>query len=105
MRKITKQAVAAFNAGRNWKSGKTAVRVIADTVGLYLCGNCIAVRGTVTGEVHITDAGWATATTKDRLNALDGVSISQKDFRWYLNGKLWDGSWVNVREWDEGRRE
>lgn len=108
MRKITKQAVAAFNAGRDWKSGNTEVCVEGDTVSLYLHGNCIAARPLVSeaaGSLRISNQGWSTVTTKDRLNALDGVSISQKNFQWYLNGKLWDGSWVNVQEWDEGTRK
>lgn len=99
MRKITKQAVEAFNAGRDWKSGNTEVRVVADTVSLVLHGNLIAIRETVTGELRITNAGWRTATTKERLNGLDGVSIIQKDRAWYLNGERWDGDWVNVRDW------
>lgn len=35
-------------------------------------------------------------TTKDRLNAIDGVYITQKNFKWYLNGIEWDGSFVKV---------
>ena len=36
-------------------------------------------------------------TTKDKLNALPGVRIHQEDYQWYLNGKLWDGSWIEVK--------
>lgn len=35
--------------------------------------------------------GWATPPTKERLNALDGVSIQQKKGKWYLNGVEWSG--------------
>lgn len=44
----------------------------------------------------ISHAGWPTATTKDRLNALPGVSINQKAGVWYLNGREWDGSAIKV---------
>jgi len=33
---------------------------------------------------------------RERLNALNGVSIAQKNFVWYLNGKEWDGSWTKI---------
>ena len=46
--------------------------------------------------LEITDAGLPTVTTKDRLNALPGVSINQKNGKWFLNGKLWDGKWTVV---------
>lgn len=35
-------------------------------------------------------------TTKDKLNALPGVSISQAKCKWILNGKEWDGSWIKI---------
>jgi hypothetical protein len=37
-------------------------------------------------------------TTKERLNGFNMVDIVQKDFEWYLNGELWDGSLIKV-EW------
>ena len=48
------------------------------------------------GRLKISNAGYATVTTKDRLNALPDVSIYQRDFVWYLNDKPWDGDWVMV---------
>jgi hypothetical protein len=46
--------------------------------------------------LEITDAGWATQTTKRRLNMLPGVQVVQKAGAWYLNGEKWDGSWVAI---------
>jgi hypothetical protein len=46
--------------------------------------------------MYITDCGWRTRTTKERLNGLEGVNIVQRDFQWYLNGVVWDGSPVFI---------
>jgi hypothetical protein len=45
--------------------------------------------------VTISNAGWFSKTTKERLNGLYGVSISQKAGEWYLNGIKWGGHWIN----------
>lgn len=59
-----------------------------DYVVMRLHWNAIARRKLGTLVVEITDAGWATTTTtKERLNGLPWVSISQKKGVWYLNGK------------------
>lgn len=44
-----------------------------------------------TDNIIITNAGWFSNTTKERLSALPGVHISQKKGEWYLNDELWDG--------------
>lgn len=44
----------------------------------------------------IRNAGWWTNTTKERLNGLSNVQISQRNYRWYLNGQIWDGNWIAV---------
>lgn len=104
MRKITQQAVNAFNAGGDFSSGNTVVTTFESNVptdGSYtemrLHGNKIAYKNR-TG-LHISNAGWFSNTTKERLNGLAGVSISQKAGVWYLNGKEWDGEWVRVADW------
>lgn len=65
-----------------------------DGTSLWLFGNKIAEWRH--GELCITNAGWKTKTTKERLNGLDGVGITQFRGEWYLNGTLWDGSWIQV---------
>ena len=96
MRKITSEATAMFMSRRAWRKGNTEVFKWADgTVELKLHGNAIATLNTW-DVLRIRDAGWQTTTTKERLNGLPGVSIYQKDFQWYLNGKPWDGGWNNV---------
>jgi hypothetical protein len=90
MRQITKQAVAAFMNGYNFKSGNTEVRDNA----MYLHGNKIAEWRD--GELWITNAGWSSNTTKERLNGIPGVSIQQRNYVWYLNSEEWSGQWIKV---------
>lgn len=90
MRKITEDAVNAFMSGNKFSRSNT--KVIHFT--LYLHGNLIAKKDGV--GLKITNAGWFTATTKERLNGLPNVNIVQRKGVWYLNGKEWDGSWIYV---------
>jgi hypothetical protein len=94
-RKITSQAVDAFVNGFKFRSGNTNVDVQnwdgGKVVKMYLHGNLIAERFTSTGVTKVTNAGWFSNTTKERLNGVPNVSITQKNFVWYLNGVEWDG--------------
>jgi len=98
MRKITTKAVTAFLAGRSFRSGNMAVSLggfDGFNVSMYLHGNLIAERNAQT--VRITDAGWQTTTTKDRLNGLlDTLGLGriyQQDFTWFIgDGESWNGS-------------
>ena len=98
MRKITYKAIVAFEQNRPFTSGNTAVKVddkcgVPET-GLYLHGHKIAYK--LNGTLFIDACGWLTNTTKERLNGIDGVSINQKDYQWFLNGRQWGGSLVAV---------
>ena len=87
MRKITLQAVTAFMMGQNFSSGNTRVVCEGRFATLRLHGNAIANRDGNT--VMLTDAGWQTTTTKERLNGLlevmgkAGMKISQRKGVWY----------------------
>jgi hypothetical protein len=96
MRKITKESVAAFNNGVNFKKANMEVEVVKNNVFMYLHDNLIAQK--VNGVLSITNAGWQSNTTKERLNGLDGVSINQKSFVWYLNGEKWDGNLIEIKK-------
>lgn len=88
--KISKEAASAFENNKKFSRGNT--RVYKNPVGgmdMYLHGNLIA--STRKGKLSIQNSGFATQTTKARLNALSGVHIVQKNFQWFLNGKKWDG--------------
>ena len=77
---VTKQPV--------WSTGNTSVTTHGSVTEVRLHGNKIA---EVTDQwVRITDAGWRTATTKSRLNAIlgclfDGVTVFQESFEWFVS--------------------
>ena len=98
MRRITREIVSAFERGQTLKINNSRT----DGTSLWLFDNKIAEwRG---GELWITNAGWQSKTTKERLNGLRGVSIHQRRGTWYLNDQAWDGSWVSVEHFVSGPR-
>ena len=103
MRSITAEAINAFNNHLPFKKGNTEVVVSWNVTTLKLHGNSIAFKYyDVKQTLLITNCGWQTNTTKERLNAIDGVSIYQRLGKWFLNGKEWDGKIVSIEEWDKG---
>jgi hypothetical protein len=60
-------------------------------VSYYLFDNEIAFYNPENKTIALSDCGWMTITTKDRLNGL-GANITQKKFVWYTGDKLWDGT-------------
>lgn len=97
MKNITFDACRAFMAAQPFKRSNTEVVVLPNVTVLMLFGNEIAYRyNDPEKTLTITNCGWKTAATKERLNGIDGVSISQRKGEWYLNGKLWDGNFVNI---------
>ena len=98
MRKITKEAINAFYSGKTFNKSNTHVRVLSNVTILSLHGNDIAFLYNDPGRtLSITNAGYFSYTTKERLNGLPGVSIYQKNFAWYLNGEKWDGSLTDIK--------
>jgi len=97
MRKITSEAKKAFEAGRDYKNTNTEIR----GGSMFLFGNKIAEYASLFNDgnrdINITNAGWNSATTKERLNALEGVHIVQKAGVWYLNGEKWGGEWITIK--------
>jgi hypothetical protein len=118
MRMITEKSVNSLLQGGTMN--RQNMRVTNDGHGrseMFLHDNLIAVYiytekdGKAERTLHISDAGWETVTTKERLNgllhvAVPGWSIYQKDYAWYLtNGHStlnWTGSvtFVNGNLWD-----
>ena len=97
MRQITQRISTAFRNGRSLRIDNT----YTDGVAIWLFGNKIAeYRSDYNNEplngLWITSAGWRTNTTKERLNGLPGVNITQRNHQWYLNGVAWDGNWIHV---------
>ena len=96
MRKITKQTIQAFYNAENFKKSNSEVyhSTTENTTYMNLFDNTIAILSD--GKLQISSCGYKTDTTKERLNGLQGVSISQKKGQWYLNGKEWNGKIITV---------
>lgn len=98
MRKITKEAVNAFMNAEKFNGSNTKVEVLPNVTILWLHGNAIAYRyNDPERTLSITNCGWFSTTTKERLNAIDGVNIVQKKGVWYLNGNEWDGELIDIK--------
>ncbi len=98
MRSITIDACRAFIAARPFKRSNTEVVVLDNVTILKLFGNEIAYRyNDPEKTLTITNCGWKSKTTKERLNGIDGVRIFQRKGEWYLNGELWDGNLIEVK--------
>ena len=98
MRVITQETVNAFNNATPFKKSNMEVEVLPNVTVMKLHGNAIAYRYNDPNKtLSITNCGWKTNTTKERLNGIDGVSIVQKKGVWYLNGEEWDGKLIDVK--------
>jgi predicted DNA-binding protein (MmcQ/YjbR family) len=98
MKKITAQAVDAFMNARPFKKSNMHIEVQPYVTVMRLYGNPIAYRyNDPERTLSISTTGWFTSTTKERLNAIPGVHINQKNWQWYLNGELWDGQLIDVK--------
>jgi hypothetical protein len=97
MRKITAQAVDAFMDARPFKKDNMQVEMLLNCTILRLHGNAIAYRyNDPDRTLTITNCGWFSNTTKERLNGIPGVSINQKKGQWYLNGEVWNGNLIDI---------
>ncbi len=100
MRQIAKDSINAFRNKRNFNRQNMSVAYSQDNNTSYMAlhGNTIAIYKHSTGELSITNAGWESNTTKERLNGIiDTMTVGvdriyQKNWQWYLNGNTWDGN-------------
>ena|ERR1700748_2007384 len=98
MKTITKQSIAAFENAKPFNKGNMNVSVQPNVTVLSLHGNAIAYRyNDPERTLSITNCGWFSNTTKERLNGLQGVSVCQKKGVWYLNGKEWNGELIDIK--------
>jgi hypothetical protein len=95
MRKITREAVDKFLSKTPFRKSNMAVVEDYGVYKLKLHNNTIAVLDEF-NMLSISNAGWRSNTTKERLNGLPNVRINQKNWNWYLNGQEWDGAWTRV---------
>ena len=97
MRQITKQSINAFMNAKTFKRQNMEVQVLPNDTILYLHNNAIAYRyNDPQKTLTITNCGWFSNTTKERLNALPNVNIVQRNFKWFLNGKEWNGQKIDI---------
>ena len=96
MRKVTQEVVSAFMQGKACRSSNTQT----DGQSLWLFFNKIAEHRH--DGLYITDSGWVTKTTGDRLRALPDIILQRTtiggESTWVLNSKLWDGGWIKVND-------
>lgn len=110
MRKVSREVSTAFLAGKSKKVGNT----YTGGTCLYLHGNQIA--SNINGVIRIYDGGFATVTTKERLNALLQLinssgeyetvinGVYQKNYQWFFNytngdkGDFKNGTIVGVKK-------
>lgn len=104
MRQIERDTLAAIGRliagkqrGNRWSRGNMAASIDEDgTVTVQLHGSDIARIMPRSGQVATTLAGYGTATTRSRCNAIlsalaaDARGYSQRQFSQYYNGQLTD---------------
>ena len=109
MRQITEQSIAAFLNAEEFSKQNMIVEVLPNVTILKLHNNPIAyLYNDPEKTLSITNAGWKSNTTKERLNGLIneylgypnciGRGINQKNFIWYLDGKEWNGKLTDIKK-------
>ena len=109
MRQITEQSIAAFLNAEEFSKQNMIVEVLPNVTILKLHNNPIAyLYNDPEKTLSITNAGWKSNTTKERLNGLIneylgypnciGRGINQKNFVWYLDGKEWNGKLTDIKK-------
>lgn len=94
-KKITQESIQKFLNGTTFKRDNTEVVKEGTIYYLKLFGNKIAALEP-SGKMWISNAGWDSKTTKERLNGLPGVNIRQSKGVWYLNNLQWDGTPIYI---------
>lgn len=97
MRQITDNSINSFILNKTFKTSNTEVYYDIDDKVTYfrLFGHVIAKKQN--NRLFITNCGYFTNTTKERLNGLPNVRIQQIKGKWYLNGKEWDGQLIEIK--------
>ena len=107
-RKIETQMIQSIIDNKDWKTSNTEVLTDCFVARIYLHGHLIAEYTYQGMKLEVNNCGWATRTTKSRLNALiqfveGGLSgIYQKRGQWYLKRPnqsdvaMNDNTWVTV---------
>jgi hypothetical protein len=97
MRKITSEAVDRFLNRSEFRKSNMSVTIEEGITYLKLHNNKIAAL-LADGRMWISNAGWRSNTTKERLNGLPGVNIYQRNWEWFLNDTPWDGNPIYINQ-------
>jgi len=97
MRQITIKAYNAFKNNERFKRSNTEVIINNNITVMKLFGNSIVKK--IDGEIFISNGGWSSVTTKERLNPLVKRIRKNKDSL-IINEKiaLKDSKWYNIKE-------
>ena len=90
MRQVTNRIANAFASRQSLTVGNTRT----DGNHVWLHGNMIVKRAE-DGQVLVSNAGWYSNTTKERLSAF--CDVYQKNFEWFIAGEKYEGGWVSAR--------
>jgi hypothetical protein len=101
MREITRKAYNTFNNKKHFTLANTKVRIFNGSPHLYLHDNLIVKE--VDGDIYISNGGWNSNTTRERLNPFVKKIRKQGD-NLIINEKLnWDGEWLNISKYNDKR--
>jgi hypothetical protein len=93
---ISEDAATALMSHKTFSRANTQVRRNDDgDYDLYLFDNLIA-RYTHDKRLFITNAGWNSSTTRERLNAIPNVWTRTVKEQMFLNNTKWDGKWTEL---------
>jgi hypothetical protein len=88
MRVIEKKMIEAIRNRKNMSLDNTVVKHGENTSVVFLHNHPIAVFIWADNTVAVSNCGWATVTTKSRLNAIlrtfANTGIHQSNFVWYM---------------------
>ena len=89
MRKVTEQIKQAWINNQCLTIGNTST----DGTSIFLHGNKIIKRNE-DGSISVTNSGWYSNTTKERLNMVCRCHRSKG--QWFINDIPYTGGWVNI---------
>lgn len=79
------------NKTRRKVGNNTYAEILSDgSVGITLHSTCV-VRMYEDGTYKLSNGGWLTPTTKDRINKYSPYKVYQKNYTWYVSKKCADG--------------
>jgi nucleoside-triphosphatase THEP1 len=100
MRQITIEAYNAFKNNQRFKRSNTEVIINDNITVMTLFGNSIVKK--IDGETFISNGGWSSVTTRERLNPFVRRIRKNKDSL-IINEKiaLQDSKWYNLNNLEE----